>query len=369
MEAIDGEIVFKAVSPDNSLHVKKIVELFIRSYGDSFPVKQVYTPEFWRSRIGNKLTSFVAEQNGEFVGHLAACPDRENSKHVQICVPAFDKKLGEITPKVAAQLWEMIERAAQRQGWTAAYKFLTSSLPQVEELVGITFGFSDIAVYPGCSVTQTKRAACQRSQTEHPVRIHPPVMLAERSFIRETENQIAIYPPTQHAEIVKYLYEPLKLGRRFDADANNNELTPALAADSQALEISSFPHSAIAHLFVQPSLLQSFDSTVFDLKGHKFDDFIVFASLFDSKTPQFCQFLEEQGLSFCGIVPILRGRDNIVYANASSGLLESANFSSARARRLIKYIGEYSSPKKSKGTKRKVITKNVSTAQSGINDR
>lgn len=373
MKAVNSEIVFKAVSPDNGLHVKRIVELFRRAYGEDFPVRQVYTPEFWRSRIGNRLTSFVAERDGKFVGHLAACPDRENSKHVQICVPAFDPELGSETTQVAKQLWEMIERVAQRQDWKAAYKFLISSLPEVEQLVSKVFGFTDIAIYPGCTVPRAAmrtKASKNGSKGHANYRLHPPVLVTERTFLHESENDITVYAPAQHAEIIKFLYEPLKLSRQFCAGTEKDNNTPILSADSQALEVSSFPHSGIAHLFIQPSLLQGFSSSIFDFSGHQFDDYIVFANLFDSQTPQFCNFLEDQGLRFCGIVPLLNGRDNVVYAHTGSGLLEKASFSSKRAQKLVKYIEEYVVPTKTQAGKKKIVGKSITTGtQTSTNDR
>ena len=64
-------------------------------------------------------------------------------------------------------------------------------------------------------------------------------------------------------------------------------------------------------------------------------------NLHDPACPAACQHLEDQGYRFCGIAPLIGGRDNIVFFKETEVYRDRAPFQSPRAQMLSRYIETY----------------------------
>lgn len=329
------DTLLKAASPDNDAQVKRIVELFKRAYGEDFPIRQVYQPSFWKSRVGTRFTSFVAERNGEVIVHLAACRDRANPGHVQLCMPAVDPRDEKLSMDAARSLWELVERQAARQGWTMMYKFLLGNMSHLHQLLSTVFGFSEVAVYPGYCPPLSCVKKGERAKRKTAPQITPPVLIMQKSFRRPQETA-SVFVPAHHAHVCKALFDSLGLARTI-RDIGPLDVTYT-SNGREAVQLQSLRHRGVCHAFVQPSLLTSFNEAFSALPDKRFGDFVFFVNMADPKAPDFCTVLERKKFSFCGVLPLINGQDSLVYASRRAGLLKDDTFTAPRARALANYI-------------------------------
>ena len=258
-------------------------------------------------------------------------------------MPALEGDSEKEISGLAEALWKAVSHTAQRQGWESIYKYISTGDDRIQPILARAFGLADTAIYPGyrSSAIRSRRHGHPSSESVM-VDISPPVVVAQRALSPNSGSETPVYVPEQHLEMVRCLYEPLGLKRTFCASSEGVHEAPAIAADAQGVELRSFRHTGLCQLFVQPSLLSSFQRAAVEVDAARFNDCVVFVNLFDSRTPAFCEFLEENGFRFSGIVPLLQGRDSILYSRRRSGLIDEGSFSTAKAKTLASYIQSYS---------------------------
>lgn len=318
-------IELKASNPDNIYDIKGIINLFYLSYQDTFPNHEVYNEEFWRERIGNRFISIIAKENDEVVGHIACCPQKEDKENVQIIMPVVIPC--DYEQEILNKLWEKVEGLAKKKSWKMAFKFITSYPQKMEQTISKIGNFNEIALYPG----HKKEESLNDIQTETSY----PVLYSQHTFDSSKIKKEKIYVPSQYKDIVEKFYKDISIQREFANNDDNNSLL--ILDDAKPVELKSYRHTGLCRLYVTPSLLPTFNKSQISFDNSRFYDALIYVNLFDSKCPLFCEFLEDMGYSFSGVIPLIDGGDYIIYTKSLENLKEN-HFTKASAEALRENI-------------------------------
>lgn len=341
-----SEIVFKAVSPDNHREVIQIPELFRKVYGDTFPVTKVYSSQFWLTHIGNRFINLVAQREGKIIGHVAIEPQagepqtgerRVAQVGFALCDPKYRAYLPEMTQKAS----ELISRVAVRQNWRMIYCYHYGDVPDVGGFFHGVLRCVDVAICPSYFPESDLRLRGMRTRRKNDPSGRSNLLITQRVLSDDTDS-IELYVPKQHLEICKYLYAPLTLSRTFAAKAGS---APSfVSADSAAVESRIFSRIEVAHYFVKPSLFEKGHYALDAFDSPKMKSVFLFVDMRDPQTPVFCERAEEKGYNFCGILPLQRGQESIIYYKSDQAIVETQTYDSERAQILARYIQGESLP-------------------------
>ncbi|MGI6523950.1 MAG: hypothetical protein ACOX2O_01445 [Bdellovibrionota bacterium] len=323
------DVRIKAGNPDNEIEIRNIIKLFTAEYGQSFPEQGVYDMQFWSRRISTRFSSILALMNNKIIAHLAIQPDRKLSNSVQVTFPAVDPQHLYLIDQLAEVAWQMVKKQAERHRWSSVYALLMSKERRYQQVASDTFGLLETAIFP-----HYFRAAPQSKDiTKRRNAIFAQKILSPQSQIpSETET---LYVPQKHLEACKYLYNGSGLKRSFQSVAGEYFAVPT---DIRACEARRYYGQGFSHVYITPSLLTNFN-VISDYLSPSVPN-LFFVSMKDPSCPDFCQYLEDHGLSFCGVLPLLRNRECIVYTQITDWDLESADCFSERSKYLVQYISE-----------------------------
>lgn len=334
-----NRIKIKALSPDNAVAIRGLIRLFSHVYGGTFPVKGVYDPAFWAAQLGKRFVSIVAEDGGDIVAHLAVHRDGTNPVDSFISLAVIDPAYRHSTNEIAQEAGAMIRGLARRQGWCSCTAFVYEDVRAMQAISDSIVRSKEVAILPGylpASPVKARgeRLSHKRFHAERGSRRHG--LVTQRIFNPATVAPLTIYVPDRHREICRLLYAPLGLERRMAPNSPGH----SGVVSTGAIERSYHRGLGTYHTFVTPSGVSSHTS----LEPNGWDGskaLFVYADLGDPRCPDFAESLENQGYRFCGIVPLVRGRDSIVFFKETEPYLDRTPFESPRARMLSRYIETY----------------------------
>lgn len=325
-------ITYKLANPDNLVEIGNITELFREVHADNFPRTGVYSHKFWNRHLNRDLKSILIYGNDELLGHIALKAGINNKKHFELTLPAFSSRLMSQKQEVATIIRNIISKNAKKQAWELVYCFLFNECKNWHEISENALGMHEVVLCP--NYIDDKNSNGKENQD---------VIIAVKCFSRDEVSGTMptnIHIPAKHKEISKALYKPLNLNRKFKGKTTS-KIGAALHAEGRAIESNYFSKASVAHTFVNPSMLHDDTMTLGKLNGHPANSNYIFVNLFDAKTPEFCDKLEGLNFKFCGILPLFKGRDSVVYFRSQSNEAKDKKMPSERTKNIAKYINTY----------------------------
>lgn len=328
-------ISFRMANPDNQVELENLTELFASVYQDSFPRDGVYNAKFWSRHLNNDLKSILIygtdnNDNEQLLGHIALKTDKLIRKHIQLTLPAFSEQLENYKDEVSAIIKETCEKSAKRQGWELIYCFLFNKCKIWHEISENALGLQEMAICPSYIVNGKNDKQ--------------DVIIAVKCFNKTIDNSLSetnIYLPKQHDNMCKDLYKPLNLSRKFKASTNSS-LANTIYAEDRAIESNFFCKASVVHNFINPFMVNDKETLINKLNSHKANSNYVFINLFDAECPDFCNELEKKGFRFCGILPLYKGKDSIVYFRGDTKELSlKENMPGKKSTAMATYISSY----------------------------
>lgn len=327
-------ITYKLANPDNFLEIEKITELFHEVHKEKFPRTGVYNDKFWNRHLNRDLKSILIFGNDKLLGHIALKADTTNKKHLELTLPAFSSKLMPYKEKVAEIIKGLISKNAKTQSWELVYCFLFNECKNWHEISENALGMHEVALCP--DYIDAKEKEGEQNQD---------VVISVKCF---SKNEISgtmpinVHIPKKHLEISKALYEPLNLNRKFKSNSTS-KIGAALHAEGRAIESNYFSKASVSHTFINPSMLNDDTNTLSKLNQHPANSNYIFVNLFDSKAPSFCDRLEEYDFKFCGVLPLFKGRDSIVYfrSKGNKNIPNTKKMPTERTKNIANYINTY----------------------------
>lgn len=306
------------------------MRLFKQAYGDCYPIGGVYDAQFWQSHIGSRFVSLLGSANGKPVWHAALHPDKSNSKNMQLAYMVGDINNETHLAEVIKYSWEVIQRQAAWNDWSLLYHFIGTQSATVQRLTQSIYGSIETALCPAYLGCEGSHSTSERSS----------VFVAQNVFKPDDIKNKILYVPKHHLEVISYLYSPLNIPREFESSANRingNGAKPKL----DGLELRYFSLTQVCHATVVPSEISNHKSVIAELSSHPAKALYLFVDMEDKKCPDFCSYLEEFGFKFCGVSPLLQGKDQILYWRQTKTDLRKLELHSERARFLASYIQNY----------------------------
>lgn len=335
------DIKIKACSPDNGVQLAQLVAVFRDSYGDQFPFPAVYDAEYWARSIGSRFLSVVASRKHRVLAHIAARPESRDSRVVQLCFPACSAEIRERAVEVTRAAWELLSRVAARQQWSAIYFASFSDIDLMQRISVEALNATTTAILPGYIPMQNPRCArTDHRSSREGGRSH--VIVGQRLLEHSTPNMAPLFIPSQHIEMCKHLFASLGIsGIAARLERSHEEERPMIQADAPAIQSRIFKDWGSAQFVVRPSLLSGFQDSLFELSrvgdAHSF----VFVDARDAGCPEYCEFLEENGFVFSGVLPNLYGTESVAYSRAWDGALDPESFLCSTAKSLARYMVEH----------------------------
>ena len=327
----------RAVRHDNHRDAKRLVELFVKHAGDSYPQKWVYERHFWCDAAAPLLssdtfTSLVAIHSDKFIAHLALQHLR-TSNALEILLPAFDPDYHADLIKLFRYFWQVVEQQAKRQHRSIVMQYHSTQRPLFQFVAAKCFRSYPVALIP--SISPTDRSDSLALDTQ----------LLTACLIDEAPVGDAhpLFPPQAYSDIIEGIFSGLSLPRVF-LPAANKEMSgistlPLFGSRHPGLAFVHHNILGIIGLRVVPSraekekCLKKIDFISRRCAGRGFA-FHVQVSLNDPQCPQFCKMLEDQGYRFSGVLPTSGLVDFIVYARLKDSDLAQMRLYAKPARAL-----------------------------------
>lgn len=330
-------IIVKALDHDDDTEVVQVVRLFERSHGRTFPLIGVYDPRFWKSHAGLRFTSLIAVEGHKVVAHIALRRDLDQPTHIQLYLPAIDPGYVDFHGLIESELLALIDRLAQRQQWKLLYGYALGDLCGMNLLTDPTLGLREAAVWP---------QAIPLNRIEDGLR-------ADVTFVQRVLQvdgpQETLYVPEAHREMTAWLYRSVGLEPLFTFSSDTGR-SPAqlgremqtVSADRRAVEHRTYRPTAISLSLVEPGLLADPQATIAQLaaRSTRFPFQYIGCNMRDPRTVGFAEQLERTGYRFCGVLPFIAGRHNILYA-APSAASYAPSRAHARPSPLVRYMSDY----------------------------
>ncbi|MDC0357970.1 hypothetical protein OAO01_04070 [Oligoflexia bacterium] len=337
-----NEVEIRATSPDNDLVIRDIISLFHEAYGDTYPVQSIYQQQFWKSHVGSRFTSLVAVHNEEVIAHLAASKDSQSEYHFQICFPVCKPDLVDHIPALGKKAWEVFTRQGKRQDWQMIYYFTFNNVPAFQQLADNVLHTQEVAICPSYFPATNFRTRGLKSQQSFLTDHRTNIVVTQRVFPRTGEHKRTLFVPHYHEAICKELYSTLPLVREFEGSLLQDASIPLVSAvGASAIQRACFTQTGTCHAFVQPSLVENHEAAVCDIDTSRAISSFVLVNLEDHSCPSFCHILEEHGYRFCGVFPLLRDHDRIMYFKGKELNHPVETYQSARAQMLADYMESY----------------------------
>ena len=333
----------RAVNPDNTLELTRLRDLCHHTYGERAKEAQLIDLDFWRNQLNGQTVSLVAEYNREILGHIAYRPDRHNTKHVQLLLPALAPDSSGIAHEMATAAWETIKKVAERQGWEMVYMYTFVDSPELQTLTHTVVGATDCALIPHFlgGVSDAGRVD----------------VLVSCRVLRDASLG-DVYAPAQYVEPVNQILQRAGIERNVIASG-----TPSYRGrlGSPGFEVHSSPASGTAVIVVRPSLLQGSEELDVATNLDSIETACVLCDANDAVTPSFAETIEAKGFRFAGFIPLLHNQDSLVFWRSRHEYRAGKPLVSPEAQLLDRLIRKESAPVKRARSRRNVMEKIVGT--------
>lgn len=324
--------IIRAFSPDNDRHIRSLISLFQRTYGEDYPFMNIYRPQFWRSHIGRRFTSLVAILDGDVVAHVAIQPNPNNLTTVQLSYPAFDRSALDHEEKIRDKFQEIILSQLKRKAAAISLDLEILSPLFKSGFSKAIIDSSEVAIIPGyllAPLRETKRSGNNRIS----------LLVRQKVINYQSNSTIKLSAPRKHHAICQQLFKNIGLTRDLISSPDNqisSNLT--FSADLRPWRINYYPIHGLTHLFVQPSLIGKENrSSLRKLTGLD-KTVIAYIDMRDPQCALFCESLEELGYKFSGVMTAYHERENIIYTNTSESSIEIEELNSECSKALAHYI-------------------------------
>lgn len=322
----NSEIKVRAISSDNLVDIGLVMRLFKKTFANCYPIQGVYDPQFWQSHIGTRFVSLVGSVGNDVVWHAALHPDKDNPSNMQLAYMVADTERPEVLGPVLEMAWKIINNQALRNNWGLLYHFISATSLPMQALSNQTLGSVEMALCPGylgCAATPDKRSS---------------VLVAQNIFNSENLPEKTLYAPKHHLDVVSYLYSSLGLARDFEAAP---KVVRPIRANLDGLELRYFNLTEVCHATLLPSKLSNYKSLLTELSSHPSKALYLFVDLADPMCPEVCNYIEDAKFRFCGVLPLIQGRDQLIYWRPQAGFKLESSLHSERAVLLASYINSY----------------------------
>ena len=337
----DEAFEIRPVNSDNQRDLDMVVELLRRYQSSDVQSRGLSDSEFLYSHFSEletdeQLVSLLVFHQNRPVAH-AALRFQQGSVCPEIVLPAIDPEYLSYLVVFSNLLWEKIEHLAARQSWEMIYQFSPVADAALQIISAKHFDALEMAVLPDPSVASEDARMARHSNQS--------IVLLVHLFQNRIDRPRYLYPLRHHATKVSELFEPLD-AKRIVVELNGQAASsggldnPAeIVGRNMWLQIAGLEERAVI-----PSQLSNIDAEL----GQIFDraeqaraqrtGFWVRVALDDRSSPHFCQKLEELGFRFCGLFPVIQGRDWILYSAFDRVSLPQHTLRTPRGRNLVEYI-------------------------------
>jgi hypothetical protein len=265
MDHTVDSLKIKACNPDNTVETSQLVGLFRDSYGDQFPFSSVYDKDYWSRQAGVRFLSVLAMRKFRVVGHLGARPESANPRVVQICFPACAAEIRDEAVECAKEAWSILHAVSSRKNWSAVYFSSFSDLELMQRIGTEALGVRSTAILPGYIPIQNPRCNRSARRSRDGGRSH--AVVAQRLLQNPAASpSTPLYIPERHAEISRELLTGIGMvaaAGRINIESSQN--AAALPADAPALQSHFFKEWGSAYYVVRPTLLTSFQDSLFEV--------------------------------------------------------------------------------------------------------
>jgi len=330
-----SEIIIKAADADNDVEVKGIVDLFKTAFGQSFPKKAVYRPDFWRRHISSRFTSLIAVQAHQIVAHLALQTDKLCSDMVEVLLPAFDPVVRDQVGELYRDSWKIVTKQAQRSGWAVAYFREYQEFPDLQRLTRESVKAVPVAILPRHQIPGSNHHHINRRKTGALDLLTARVLNRSATLSSKTSS---LFVPSSHVQICSQIYGSLGMVRTFLTEEAPSSI-PNFGLPTDVRAVDKQPtHLGLGGVFVQPSLVTDsarFNSAIAAAARYQAPLMI---NMQDPACPAFCEKLENHGYSFCGVMPSIYGRESIVFGCLGDHEVNTKLFYGDGAQALTAYV-------------------------------
>lgn len=339
----EPSLAIKAVNPDNFREAGQLVELFTAAYGTSYFHKQVYDPHFWFAKDGTEeeepqLTSIVALDENRFIGHLALKGAGEPGIN-QLLLPAVHPAYRKQVFEMSRVFWQCVESMARRQGWRLVYHFSHVAHPISQVVAAKCFRSVEVALIPNYILPARYHVMGMRR-----CKLRTSLVAMYNVFDTSALPTLTIYPPEHHADIIRELYYPLRLDRVFKQGADASPWRSPSHVGRQdghspsPLEAREFELDKLTIIPSQITNIEQLLRVAAEASKTRGRRLFIQIALDDPYCALTCRALESYGYRFCGVLPLLGGRDYILYSEFENEELEALTLYSHRAKALRAYL-------------------------------
>lgn len=270
-----------------------ISKLFCRAYGYSYVSDVVYYPERYNELIANKelFAAIAVTESGEIIGHIALMKPSSFSEIVEwgmaVCDPRYRGQ------GIMNQLSQFILEKAFKYNFTGIFSHSVSN-HYFTQKTNLKLNIKPTALLLGYAYSELQFKG-----------IHQTLKQRESTFIEfrflQEENNINIYLPDKHREMIKKIYK--NLGQEI------NELPKPKSI--KYYEKTVLSDSIISALNIaEITVLHFGKDTISEIKNHvkrhcieKIDVVYLFLNLEDPAIIDILDQIEELGFFFAGVFP------------------------------------------------------------------
>lgn len=311
----EPEFSIRALSPDNHYDAEKVVELFHRQHGETYPFVKVYDPLFWCTSLDQDQsqtdrTSIVAVHDGKIVAHWALL-HRGQSDFIEILYPAIDPAYRAKEEVLNELFWSRMDEYARRQGWHYVIQYIAAGDTYAEHIATEYFHTISGAIIPP--------ALSQRDELVSSV----PLLMRYRILKQREQLKLRVFTPARYENIVRRVLSQVP-GEREYFLTHSGEPREAFKSSSKELtasyELQELPRFGLLRLKIRPSMVSNefelqklIDSTDADAtKNHK--RFCIYIAADDPYSLEFISTIEKQGYNFFGVLPRVHEHDYLVFS-------------------------------------------------------
>lgn len=313
-----------------------LIRLFRRVHGEAHPVAGVYSVDCWRRLCGRRLVSLVVVADDELVAHIGLYRTSPRSPDVAVAFasvdPAYERHLGDIT----ALLRGAVRRLAITQRLGACLGVIDEETPLLSAFLEGVLRPREVAILPGFVTPPVSRGARPDGHMPEAGRTHG--LVVHRLFGPDRLAGTPVFVPEHHREMTRLLYAPLGLERRIGTA--ETPASPERLSQRRPVERFAVRAHGCHHLFVEPDLFNPAAA----LEPRSWDGvtpIYLYLNALHPTCPAVAEAVENQGYRFAGILPLINGRDSLVYFKESEAYVDRTPFAQARARMVSRYIEGY----------------------------
>ncbi|RMD85871.1 MAG: hypothetical protein D6808_04450 [Candidatus Dadabacteria bacterium] len=305
------KLFVRALNPDDRVELEKLVGLFTTLTGSTYPIRTVYDSQFWAAHIGVRFCSVGVFHEGSLIGHFAICPDSRMRSNVRIAFPLFDMRYIDLQEMIRKEVAVLIDRLCRRNRWSTTYYFIFDSGRADQKFILQMLGGSETALCPHYFLESAKSQSIVGADKAGTDSRRISVYVVENPACRNTLPSHTVYVPKHHKDICSYLYEPFGLNREFRRKPDS-KVQIFLGAEERGVDIKRYKETGVTHICVSPSLIHDRNKALNQIASLGDEPVFLFVNMFDPGCPSFVERMEDVGFVFCGILPLLMGRDSIV---------------------------------------------------------